>query len=70
MSDSLRCVTSALWPGRAAIEIGLDVRLADRQARRAAVDHGADRRAVRFAPGRHAKQLSDGIGHALRLMDI
>jgi hypothetical protein len=35
-------------PRLAAIEFGLDVGLADRQSRRAAIDHAADRRPVRL----------------------
>ncbi len=46
------------------VEIHLNVRLADRQPRRAAVHHAADGRAVGFAEGGDAEQLADGVtGH-------
>ena len=42
----------------APVELGLDVRLADRQPRGATVDHAANGRTMRLAKGRHAKQLA------------
>ena len=42
----------------ASVELGLDVGLADRQPRRASIDHTADRRTMRFAKRRNAKQLA------------
>ena len=43
------------------VEIGLDVGLGQRDARRAAVDHAADRRPVALAKGRDAEQMAEGI---------
>src|SRR5580693_3759670 len=52
----------------ALIEIGLDVGLAQRNARRAAVDHAADRRPVALAEGRHPKHMAERIErHRVRL---
>ena len=48
-------------PGLAPVEIGLQQRLVDRDARRAAVDHAADRRAVALAEGGHGEGLSPGV---------
>ena len=50
---ALRGVTRL--PRPAAVEIGLNVRLGERNSRRTAVDHGADRRPMAFAEGRDAK---------------
>jgi len=48
----------------AAVELGLDVRLGEPHARRAAVDHAADRGAVRLAEGRDSEKRAEGIaGH-------
>ena len=43
------------------VEIGLDVGLGQRDARRAAVDHAADRRPVAFAQGRDAEKMAEGV---------
>jgi hypothetical protein len=43
------------------VKIGLDVRLGQRHARRAAVDHATDRDAVAFAEGRDPEQVTEGI---------
>ena len=54
--------------GAAPIEPGLDVGLGQRQARRAAIDHAADRRAVALAPGGDAEQVAEGVvGHGVGL---
>ena len=47
--------------GPAAIEIGLNVGLAQRNARRAAVDHAADGRPVAFAEGGDPEQMPERI---------
>ena len=47
--------------GLAAVEVALDVGFVDCQARRAAVDDAADRRAVRFAERRDAKERAEGV---------
>ena len=48
------------------VEVGLDVGLGERQARGAAVDHGADGRAVGLAPRGHAEELAEGVAHRPR----
>ena len=45
-------------PRTPAVQVRLDVRLSQRQPRRAAIDHDADAAPVRFAPGGDAKQMS------------
>jgi hypothetical protein len=45
----------------AAVQPGLDVRLAQRQARRAAIHHAADRRPVAFAPGGDTEQMAEAV---------
>ena len=48
----------------AAIQPGLDVGLGERNARRAAIDHAADRRPVALAPGGDAEQVAEAVmGH-------
>ncbi len=48
----------------AAIEIVLDVLDGERQQRRAAVDHAADRNPMAFAEGRDPKHVAEGVeGH-------
>ena len=50
--------------GPAAIEIALDVFDGQRQQRRAAVDHAADRNPVAFAEGRDPEHVAEGVeGH-------
>ena len=51
-------------PGRATIEVGLDVRLGEREQRRASVDDRAERAAVRLAEGGHPEQRAEGVAHA------
>ena len=54
----------AAGAGAAAVELGLDVFHAQRQAGRTAVDHAADGRAVAFAEIGDAKQVAEGAaGH-------
>ena len=51
-------------PRPAFIEIRLDVGFAERNSRRAAIDHAADCRPMAFAPGGDAKHVAEGvIGH-------
>ena len=58
----LRGVAAA--PGGAALEIVAKLLRRDRQPRRTAVDHTADRRPVAFAEGRDGQELAEGIaGH-------
>src|ERR1700733_9067174 len=47
--------------GTAAIDVGLHIRLAQLQPRRAAIDDAAHRRPVALAEGRHRKELADGV---------
>src|SRR5262249_5549782 len=54
----------AALAGGAAVELGLDVGLGERQQRRAAVHHRPDAPSVRLPPGRHAEELSEGVAHA------
>jgi len=57
----------ARLPGTAAVEIVLDFGLGQRQQRRAAVDHAADRNPVAFAEGRDPKQVAESVeGHIWR----
>ena len=50
--------------GAAAIEIVLDVLDCQRQERRTAVDHAADRDPVAFAEGRDPEHVAEGVeGH-------
>src|ERR1043166_4131937 len=51
----------ARLPGPALVEIGLDVGLGQRNARRAAVDHAADGRPMALAERRDAKQMAERI---------
>ena len=43
------------------VQIGLDIGLAERDARWTAVDHAADRRPVAFAEGRDPEEMAEGI---------
>jgi len=47
--------------GPALVEIALDVGFGERKARRAAVDHAADRGPVAFAEAGEAKHMPEGI---------
>lgn len=50
--------------GAAAIKIQLNLFNRQRNLRRAAVDHAAQRRPMAFAEGRHAKHVAEGVeGH-------
>jgi hypothetical protein len=50
--------------GTTAIEIVLDVFDSQRQQRRAAIDHAADRNPMAFAEGRDPEQMAEGVeGH-------
>src|ERR1700730_6829050 len=52
--------------GAAAIEIALDLFSRQRDQRRAAVDHAADRNPVAFAEGRDPEHVAEGVeGHFL-----
>ncbi len=52
--------------GTAAIEIALDVGRRQRQPRRTAVDHAADRGTMAFAEGGHPKQMAEAVvGHEI-----
>ena len=54
--------------GAAAVEEGLDIRLAERNARRAAIHDAADRGPVALTPGSDAEQMAEGVvGHAGRV---
>ncbi len=54
----------ARLPRAALVEECLDVGSLQRQSRRAAVDDAADRRSVALAPGRHTKEVTEGVvGH-------
>ena len=58
----------AAGAGFAAVEVGLDVGLAEGEAGRAAVDDAADARAVAFAEGGDGEELSEGVAcHVLLL---
>ena len=51
--------------GTAAVEIVLDVLIGQRDQRRAAIDHAADRDPVAFAEGRDPEHVAEGVeGHA------
>ena len=54
----------ARLPGAAAIEIVLDILHRQRQLRRTAIDHAADRNPVALAEGRDAEHVAEGVeGH-------
>ena len=59
-----------LWPGTTTIEFALEVGLADFDARRTTIDDDADTAAVRFAPGRDAKKLAEGVSHGASSLPI
>src|SRR5262249_29165019 len=48
-------------PGPALVEIGLDVAHVERNARRATVDHAADRHPVAFAERGDAEQMAERV---------
>jgi chorismate synthase len=50
----------AAGAGAAAVELGLDVGVRQRQAGRAAIDHAADRRTMAFAEVGDAEELAEG----------
>jgi hypothetical protein len=53
--------------GTAAIEVELDVLVGQRQQRRAAIDHAADRDPVALAEGRDPEHVAEGVeGHEVR----
>ena len=54
-------ISNSYFPAAAAVELGLDVGEREADARRAAVHHAAERRAVAFAPGRDAEQMTESI---------
>ena len=60
-SGSLRWRDEFRLAGAAAVEIGLDVGFGERDARRAAIDHAAERRPVAFAEGRDAEQMAEAV---------
>ena len=50
--------------GFAPVEIALDIGFGQRDARRTAIDHAADRRPMALAKGRDAKQMAEAVvGH-------
>ena len=51
----------AAGAGTAPVQVDLDVRLGQRQAGRAAVDHAADRRSMRFAEVGDGEQGAEGV---------
>ncbi len=54
--------------GAAAIQIALDVLVGQRQQRRAAIDHAADRDPMAFAEGRDPEHVAEGVeGHFCKL---
>ena len=61
MSDSWRWVTWREVPGLRRSSSGWMSASDKRQARRAAVDHAADRRTVRFAEGGDGKKRAEGV---------
>ena len=58
---SRRWVTKRDWPGLRLSSQGWMSRFGQRDARRRAVDHAADRRPVAFAPGGEAEQMAEGV---------
>ena len=56
--------------GAAAVEVVLDVLDGERQQRRAAVDHAADRDPVTFAEGRDPEHVAEGAEGILRTIRI
>ena len=61
VSGSWRWVTNFDWPGAALVQIRLDVGLGQRDARRAAIHHAADRGPMAFAKGGDAKQMAESV---------
>ena len=60
-SGSCRCVVNLDWPGRRAVQPGLDVGFAQGNARRTAIDHAPDRRPVAFAPAGDPEEMAETI---------
>ena len=61
VSGSWRWVTNFDLAGAALVHPGLDVGLGQRDARRAAIDHAADRRPMAFAKGGDAEKMAEGV---------
>ena len=62
--DRVRLLTlggEARLAGPSPVEIGLNVGLGQRNARRTTIDHAADRRPMAFAEGRHAEGMPERI---------
>jgi hypothetical protein len=54
--------------GTPLVEEGLDVLLFERDQRRTAIDHAADRGTMAFAKSRHPEEMAEGVmGHGTRL---
>ncbi len=53
--------SEARLAGAAAIEEGLEVLFAEAQPRRAAIDHGAERRTMALAPGSEAEHATEAV---------
>jgi hypothetical protein len=53
--------------GTPSIEVALNVGVAQFDARRTTIDDDTDAAAVRFAPGRDAKELSEAAAHRRNL---
>jgi hypothetical protein len=54
----------------ASIELGLDLRHVEREARRAAIDHDAERRTMRFAERRDPEQVTEARAHRAKAYDV
>ena len=52
----------------AAVEKGLDIRLAERDAGGAAIHHAANGRAMAFAPGGDAEEVAEAVMRHQRLL--
>ena len=66
-SGSWRCVVKRDWPGRRLSSQGWMSASVERDARRAAVDHAADRRPVALAEGRDAEEMAEGVERHVKL---
>jgi hypothetical protein len=53
----------AALPGASPIQFALNIRFANRDPRRTAIDHHADSAAMRLAESRDAKELSEAVTH-------
>jgi hypothetical protein len=62
--------SKARLPRAAAIEIVLDILDRERQLRRTAVDHAADRNPVAFAKGRDPEHVAEGVEGHYRLIQM